>query len=151
ESDGGNRYPQVPEARDIDQRRFGDDRGRSHDFGEQQEGERAGAADEGRADEAHDRLTRDAERETDAGLRRGDPEADLADLLGDRAVVLLLELTGEHRSEDRLEAGLELLRQAGDLLGDVIDADGRGHGEQAEDEDVEAPGAPFDRVGGGKR
>ena len=71
--------------------------------------------------------------------------------LGDGGVVLLLQLAGDHRPEDRLEAGLELLRQAGDLLGDVVDADRGRRGEQAEDEDVEPPGAPFDRVGGGER
>ena len=58
-----------------------------------------------------------------AGLGGDDPEADLAHLLGDRRLVAFGELLGDDRREDRIEAGLQLLRQRGDLLGDIIDAD----------------------------
>src|SRR3546814_3062495 len=78
------------------------------------EGERGGAADEFGADEAHDGFARNAERERDARLGRDDPETDLADLCRHGAKPLFGEVARDHRAEDRLEAGFQLLRQGGD-------------------------------------
>jgi hypothetical protein len=64
-------------------------------------------------------------------------------------VIPLLEAAGDDRAEDRLETGLELLRQAGDLLGNVIDADRGGRSEETEEQDVDAPRAPLDCIGPG--
>jgi hypothetical protein len=66
-----------------------------------------------------------------------DPEAHLAELPGDGALVAFLEVAGDDRAEDRLEAGLELLRQARHLLRRPIDPDRRRRSEQAEDRDVQ--------------
>ena len=101
---------------DVDQRRFRHRRRRGHHFGREQEGERAGAADEAAPDHAHHRLAGNAEGERDPGLGGDDPEADLPHLLGHRLPVALGELLGDDRGEDRIEAGLQLLRKRGDLL-----------------------------------
>ena len=71
--------------------------------------------------------------------------------LATACLVALGELLGDDRGEDRIEAGLQLLRQRGDLLRDIIDPDPIRRDEQAEDGDVEPARAPFDRVGGGER
>ena len=51
-----------------------------------------------------------------ARLRGNDPEAHLADLPGNGGQVSVLQVAGDDRPQDRLEAGLQLLWQAGDLL-----------------------------------
>src|SRR3546814_5432259 len=86
--------------------RLADHRGRGDHFGSEQEGERACAADELRPDEAHHRLSGNAERERDARLRRDDPETDLADLLRDRGEALF----GEVRSEEHTSELQSLMR-----------------------------------------
>ena len=146
EGDGGDRDPQIAHPRDIDQRRFGHDRGGRHHFRGKEKGERPGPADEIRSDEAHHRFARQAQRQGDTRLHRSDPEAHLTDLLCDLGVVLGLQVLGDDRAEDGLETGLQLLRQARNLLRHVIHPDRGRRGEQAEDEDVDAPRAPFDRI-----
>ena len=74
----------VALAGDVDQRRFADRRGRRDDFGGQQERQRRGAGDERRPDQAHHRPRPGCQRQRHRQLRRDHPEADLADLLGDR-------------------------------------------------------------------
>ena len=114
----------VAVARDIDQRRLADRRGRRHDFGA-----RAGR----RAPRCRRRTRRRPapsppspgmpSASATAGLRGDDPEADLADLLRDRVLVADRDVARDHRAEDRVEAGLQLRRQRGDLLRDIINAD----------------------------
>src|SRR3546814_6123146 len=94
----------------------------------------------------HDGFARNAERERDARLGRDDPETDLADLCRHGAKPLFGEVARDHRAEDRLEAGFQLLRQGGDLLRHIIDAVDRRRGELAEDEEVEAARTPLDRI-----
>ncbi len=138
QDDGPDRYPQVADAGHVDQCRFCNHGGGGYHFGRQQEGERPGTRHEfaALAEQAHQRLARDTQRQRDPGLRGNDPEPHLAHLPGNGGVVLLLQPGGDHRAKHRLEAGLELLRQAGDLLRHVIDAHRAGPGEQAEDEHV---------------
>ena len=71
-------------ARDIDQRCLAHRRGRRDHFGGEQEGERGGSGDEALSDQPHHALARDTERERHRALRRDHPEADLADLVGNR-------------------------------------------------------------------
>src|SRR3546814_10113690 len=88
----------------------------------------------------HDGFARNAERERDARLGRDDPETDLADLFRHGAKPLFGEVARDHRAEDRLEAGFQLLRQGGDLLRHIIDAVDRRRGELAEDVEIEEIG-----------
>ena len=96
---------------EIDQRALAHHRRRRDDFSEQQTGERQRADNELRPDKAHHRFARYAERERDAGLRGDDPEADLADLPRNGCIIMRLEIAGDDRTENRLKAALQLLRQ----------------------------------------
>ena len=147
ECDGPDRDSEVAAASDVDQHGFGHDGGCRHDLCRKQERQRTRTADEFGSDQAHHRFARYAQRQCDSRLCRDDPEPDLADLLGNGRIVLSLQVLGDHRPQDRLETGLELLRQARDLLGNVIDADCRRRGKQAEDEDIEAARSPLDGIG----
>ena len=104
-----------------------------------------------RADQSHQRLTRNAERERDSRLRCDDPETDLADLRGDRGKIAGFKLACDHRAENRVEAGLELLRQARDLLRDIINADRRGRDKQPENREIEPARSPFNGIGRSER
>ena len=115
----------VARARDVDQRRFADRRGRGDTSAASRKAERRGAADERRTRPAPSPLRPGSPSASAiAGLRGDDPEADLPHLLGDRRHGrrrrCCATITGP---EDRLEAGLQLGRQRGDLLRDIIDAD----------------------------
>ena len=61
------------------------------------------------------------------------------------------QLLRDHRGEDRIEAGLQLLRQRHDLLGDIVDPDHRRAEEQAEHGDIDPARSPLDRVRGRQR
>ena len=82
----------VAVARDVDQRGLADRGHGRDDLGGEQEGERRGAGDEGRSDQAHYRLAWNCQGERDAELRADHPEADLPHLLGDRFLVAVLQL-----------------------------------------------------------
>src|SRR3546814_12454268 len=133
----------------MDQRGLSDPGGRGDHVGGEQKGKRAGAADEFRPDEAHHRLAWDAERKRDARLGGDDPESDLAHLLryGDEA--LFGNIAGDDRTEERLEAGLQILRQRGDTLRPVINAVDRRRRARAEGEAVKPERPQLERVGDG--
>ena len=96
-------------------------------------------------------LARSPQREHDAQLRSADPEADLADMGRDLGQVAGGQIGGQHRGENRVEARFQPLRQRGDLLRDIIDADDFRAGKAAEDEDIEPPRPPFGDVRPGQR
>ena len=110
-------------ARDVDQCGLAD---RSHGgdhFGGKQECQCGRTGDEDRADQTHHGFARYGQSERHAKLRPDHPEADLTHLLGDRLLVAVFEVAGDHRAEDRVEAGLQLGGKRSDVLRDVIDAD----------------------------
>ena len=137
--------------RDVDQRRFADHRGGGDDFGREQERQGGGAAGEARSDQPHNSASRDRQRDRDPDLGGDDPVGHLAHLGGDRALVARRDVARDHRSQHRLEAGLELGRQRGHLLRDIINADEGRAEEQPEDREIDPARGPFDRVGGGQR
>ena len=105
--------PHVAVARDVDQRRLADRRHRRDDFGRQQESEGRGAGDE------------IAARPGPSLPRPGLPSASATPVWAAmtqkptcrtcRATACLLsvaQVLGDHRPEDRVEAGLELRRAA---------------------------------------
>ena len=66
-------------------------------------------------------------------------------------MVFRLQIAGDDGAEDRVETRFQFLRQARDLLCDIIDADHRGRGEQTQYRQIEPAAAPFGGVGGGER
>ena len=151
-ADHQQRDHQIAVPRDIDQRGFGNRRGRRDHLGGEQEG---------RARRCRRRIAAPTRPITASpGMPSASAIAAWAAMIQKptwrtcRATASLSPsasfwvITGR---EDRIEAGLQLLRQRGDLLRDIIDADPVRRDEQAEDGDVEPARAPFDRVGGGER
>jgi hypothetical protein len=74
------------------------------------------------------------------------PEADLTDLARDGGPVSLVQRAGDDRAQHRIETGLQLLRNRNDLLRHPIDADHCRRHKQAENDRIEPPRAPFNRV-----
>ena len=90
-------------------------------------------------------------RERDADLRGDDPETDLADLACNLPIIFRLQIAGDDGAEDRVKARFQFLRQARDLLRDIINPDHGGAGEQAEDGKIEPAAAPFSGVGSSEK
>ena len=150
--DHQQRDHQIAVPRDIDQRRLGDRRRRRDHLGGEQEGERRGAADElrrrpGPSPPRPECRARARSPAWAAMIQKPTWRTCLATAALSPSASFWV-MTGR---EDRIEAGLQLLRHRGDLLRDIIDADILRRDEQAEDGDVEPARAPFDRVGGGER
>src|SRR3546814_11672958 len=102
--------------------------------------------EEMRPGQRHHALAVDAERKRDPRMRGDVPEPELRHLRGDALLVAFRQVAGDDRPENGVEARLQLLRKRGDLLGDILDADHGGRKEQAEDREIKAERAPFDRI-----
>ena len=138
-------------AGDVHQRGFADDGGRRHHFGRKEKGERAIALDKIGADQTHHGLAGNAERQRHAGLRRDNPEADLAHLLCHGHLVARFQIARDHRAQNRIKAGLQLLRQRRHLLRHIIDAHHGRRRKKAKDCQIQSPRSPFNRVGSRQR
>ena len=145
-----DRPHQIGITRHIDQSAFRHRRLRREQFHRQQHGQHRHAGGKGRAKQAHSSLSGNTQRQHRSELHRCHPETDLAHMARCLGEIARRQIAGEHGAEDRIEAGLQPLRQRGDLLRHKIDAHNLRRGKTAQDEDIEPARAPFGDIGAGQ-
>ena len=145
-----DRPHQIGITRHIDQSAFRHRRLRREQFHRQQHGQHRHAGGKGRAKQAHRSLSGNTQRQHRSELHSCHPETDLAHMPGRLGQIAGSKVASEHRAQNGIEAGFQPLRQRGDLLRHIIDADDLRRGKTAKDEDVQPARAPFGDIGAGQ-